>query len=88
MAVQVSFGNHRDGVYEGCASRNITTLNVTAGTNLTMYCNVSLTSSLKCTTTGANSAHVPQQVVNNCNSALGATVSASTTTQIAGEYFT
>ena len=83
--LQVNYGNHIDGVYKGCASRNLTTSSVTAGTSLTMYCNVSLVATETCTAMGIGGAQVPQQVVKNCNAALSATVSASTTTLVAGK---
>ena len=83
--VKVNCGKHTDGVYTGCASRNITTSNLTAGASLVTYCNVSLTQRVNCTSIGSSSTRVPPQVVKNCSAALSATVSASNTTLIAGK---
>ena len=42
VAVPIVYGNHTDGVYQGCASRSILTSGVVAGSNLTTNCSVSL----------------------------------------------
>ena len=82
---QVTFGNHASGLYKGCASRNIMASGVTPGSNITTFCNVSLTQSVTCTTVGAASKMVPRQAVKNCNAALTASVLVSSATLIAGK---
>ena len=64
---QIVYGNHTDGIYRGCVSRVITTSGITAGARLSIYCNVSLSQRLTCTTTGTANSQVPQEVVSNCN---------------------
>ena len=85
VAVPIVYGNHTDGVYQGCASRSIPTSGVVAGSNLTTNCSVSLKQRIACTTTGTGGEQVPQQVINNCNAALSANVSVSATTLVVGK---
>ena len=81
---QITYRNLTDGIYHGCASRNIATLGVAAGTSHATYCHVSLSQKLTCTTSGTSSRQVPEQVIRNCNASLNARVSVTATTLIAG----
>ena len=83
--MQVSYSNHTSGVYRGCASRTISTSDVTQGSYLTTVCNASLTQRVTCTANGSSNSQVPQQVVNNCIAALTKSVLVSSNTLIAGE---
>ena len=49
-AMPIVYGNHANGIYRGCTSRNVSTSRATAGTTLTMYFNVSLTPMCQCAT--------------------------------------
>ena len=84
--VPTNVGNPTNGVYERCASLSTNTSSNTPGTMMTTYCNVSLHRTVKCTTTGYGGLpKVPQEVVDNCQAALSASVHKNTSTLIASK---
>ena len=84
--VQKNVGNPTKGVYERCASLSTNTSNITPGTMMTTYCNVSLHNTVICTATGEGGLQVPPEVVDNCQAALSASVLKKTSILIASKW--
>ena len=85
--VPTNFGIATNGVYERCASLSTNTSNITPGTMMTTYCNVSLHKTVTCTATGQGGLpEVPPEVVDNCQAALSASVHKNTSTLIASKW--
>ena len=84
--VPTNVSDPTNGVYERCASLGTSTSSNTPGTMTTTYCNVSLHQTVNCTTTGEGGLQVPQEVVENCQAALSASVLKNTATLIASKW--